>query len=139
MGTAPCLLATGPLQSGPRSGLLVRPKARFDRSDHDVADVLVAYPSTVSQCRPNSLPDHQFQVPRKLEKMSANGPPARRLGMGASLALQTGLSLTGPDELLKLLAKSVIQFVLSEEMTDHLGYEKHDPAGVGSETSVKHP
>jgi transposase-like protein len=34
---------------------------------------------------------------------------------------------------LKLLTKSVIETALSEEMTDHLGYEKHDPAGVGAE------
>jgi transposase-like protein len=33
---------------------------------------------------------------------------------------------------LKQLTKSVIEAALSEEMTDHLGYEKHDPAGVGS-------
>jgi hypothetical protein len=35
--------------------------------------------------------------------------------------------------LLKLLTKSVIETALAEEMTDHLGYEKHDPAGVGAE------
>jgi transposase-like protein len=49
------------------------------------------------------------------------------------LAKEQGLSLTGPDGLLKLLTKSVIEAALSEEMTDHLGYEKHDPAGIGAE------
>jgi putative transposase len=34
---------------------------------------------------------------------------------------------------LKLLTKNVIETALAEEMTDHLGYEKHDPAGIGSE------
>jgi putative transposase len=49
------------------------------------------------------------------------------------LAKEQGLSLTGPDGLLKQLTKSVIETALGEEMTEHLGYEKHDPAGIGAE------
>jgi putative transposase len=49
------------------------------------------------------------------------------------LAKEQGLSLTGPDGLLKQLTKSVIESALSEEMTEHLGYEKHDPAGIGAD------
>jgi putative transposase len=49
------------------------------------------------------------------------------------MAKEKGLSLTGPDGLLKMLTKSVIETALSEEMTDHLGYEKRDPAGIGAE------
>jgi putative transposase len=49
------------------------------------------------------------------------------------LAREQGLSLTGPDGLLKQLTKSVIETALGEEMTEHLGYEKHDPAGIGSD------
>ncbi len=45
------------------------------------------------------------------------------------LARERGLALTGPDGLLKQLTKTVIETALSEEMTEHLGYEKHDPAG----------
>ena len=48
------------------------------------------------------------------------------------LAKAQGLSLTGPDGLLKQLTKTVIETALSEEMTEHLGYEKHDPAGAGT-------
>jgi putative transposase len=48
------------------------------------------------------------------------------------LAQEQGLSLTGPDGLLKALTKTVLETALNEEMTEHLGYEKHDPAGVGS-------
>jgi putative transposase len=48
------------------------------------------------------------------------------------LARERGLSLTGPDGLLKQLTKTVIETALSEEMTEHLGYEKHDPAGAGT-------
>src|ERR1700689_342106 len=48
------------------------------------------------------------------------------------LAKEQGLSLTGPDGLLKQLTKTVIETALDEEMTGHLGYEKHDPAGEGA-------
>ncbi|HZC54393.1 MAG TPA: IS256 family transposase [Mycobacterium sp.] len=48
------------------------------------------------------------------------------------LAKEQGLSLTGPDGLLKQLTKTVIETALGEEMTEHLGYEKHDPAGAGT-------
>src|SRR5215813_5091615 len=47
-------------------------------------------------------------------------------------ARERGLSLTGPDGLLKQLTKTVIEAALQEEMTEHLGYEKHDPAGAGT-------
>jgi len=48
------------------------------------------------------------------------------------LARERGLSLTGPDGLLKQLTKTVLESALNEEMTEHLGYEKHDPAGAGT-------
>jgi len=48
------------------------------------------------------------------------------------LAQEQGLSLTGPDGLLKQLTKVVLETALNEEMTEHLGYEKHDPTGAGS-------
>jgi len=48
------------------------------------------------------------------------------------LAAERGLSLTGPDGLLKHLTKTVLETALSEELTEHLGYEKHDPAGAGT-------
>jgi putative transposase len=48
------------------------------------------------------------------------------------LAREKGLSLTGPEGLLKQLTKTVIESALAEEMTEHLGYEKHDPAGAGT-------
>jgi putative transposase len=47
-------------------------------------------------------------------------------------AREQGLSLTGPDGLLKQLTKTVLETALDEEMTEHLGYEKHDPAGAGT-------
>ena len=47
-------------------------------------------------------------------------------------AKEQGLSLTGPDGLLKQLTKTLLETALNEEMTEHLGYEKHDPAGAGT-------
>ena len=37
------------------------------------------------------------------------------------LAQEQGLSLTGPDGLLKQLTKVVLETALNEEMTEHLG------------------
>jgi transposase-like protein len=44
-------------------------------------------------------------------------------------ARASGIAMTGPDGLLKMLEKTVIEACLDEEMTDHLGYDKHDPVG----------
>jgi putative transposase len=53
------------------------------------------------------------------------------------LAKERGLSLTGPDGLLKQFTKSVLETALNEEMTEHLGHEKNRaPADRGS-TNVR--
>ena len=44
-------------------------------------------------------------------------------------AREQGVSLTGPDGLLKQLAKTVLKTALNQEMTEHLGHDKHGPAG----------
>jgi putative transposase len=41
------------------------------------------------------------------------------------LAAEQGLSLTGPDGLLKQFIKTVLETALNEEMTGHLGHEKN--------------
>jgi transposase-like protein len=46
-----------------------------------------------------------------------------------------GTVLTGPGGLLKALTKTVIETALDEELADHLGYDKHDPAGDNSGNS----
>jgi putative transposase len=49
------------------------------------------------------------------------------------MAQGKGLSLTGPDGLLKQLTKTVMETALNEEMTEQLGHEKHgQPAEDGS-------
>lgn len=40
-----------------------------------------------------------------------------------------GLQLTGEGGLLQQLTKRLLESALEGEITDHLGYEKHDPAG----------
>ena len=44
-------------------------------------------------------------------------------------ARDRGAALTGPDGLLKALAKTVLEAALDEEMTEHLGYDKHAVEG----------
>src|SRR5271170_4059002 len=44
-------------------------------------------------------------------------------------AREQGLSLTGPDGLLKQLTKVVIETALDQELTGHLGHERNTPAG----------
>jgi putative transposase len=46
-----------------------------------------------------------------------------------------GVELTGPDGLLTGLTKRVLETALEVELTDHLGYEPHDPAGRGTGNS----
>jgi hypothetical protein len=54
--------------------------------------------------------------------------------LGKAQAL--GVELLGPDGLLSQVTKAVLERALAEEMTDHLGYEKHDPAGRSSVKSA---
>jgi putative transposase len=43
-------------------------------------------------------------------------------------AREQGLSLTGPDGLLKQLTKMVLETALNEELTEHLGHARHGRA-----------
>ena len=77
-------------------------------------------------------------VPRKPE----GRPPGRRPLVDEELADQLlgkaqaeGVELLGPDGLLSQVTKAVLERALAEELTGHLGYEKHDPAGRGSGNS----
>jgi putative transposase len=45
------------------------------------------------------------------------------------------VELLGPDGLLSQVTRAVLERALAEEMTGHLGYDKHDPAGRGSGNS----
>lgn len=50
-------------------------------------------------------------------------------------ARSEGLQLTGEGGLLQQLTKRVLESALEGEITDHLGYEKHDAEGRGSGNS----
>jgi len=47
-------------------------------------------------------------------------------------AREQGLSLTGPDGLLRQLTKTVLETALNQEMTEHLGHEKGGPTVAGN-------
>ncbi|MBF6166914.1 IS256 family transposase [Streptomyces gardneri] len=50
-------------------------------------------------------------------------------------AKEQGIDLVGPGGLLNQLTKTVLETALEAEMTEHVGYEKHDPAGRGTPNS----
>lgn len=50
-------------------------------------------------------------------------------------ARSEGVELVGPDGVLTGLTKTVLETALDAEMTEHLGYQPHDPAGQHSGNS----
>ncbi|MDT7582526.1 MAG: putative transposase [Pseudonocardiales bacterium] len=52
-------------------------------------------------------------------------------------ARQRGLELTGPNGLLKLFTKNVLETALNEEMTEHLGHERHRADAGRESTNVR--
>lgn len=50
-------------------------------------------------------------------------------------ARSEGVELVGPDGVLTGLTKQVLETALEAEMSEHLGYEPHDPAGHHSGNS----
>ena len=53
------------------------------------------------------------------------------------LAKEQGLALTGPDGLLKLFTKNVLETALNEELTEHLGHEKNRAGADRVNTNVR--
>ncbi|GAA3139006.1 hypothetical protein GCM10020255_014990 [Rhodococcus baikonurensis] len=49
-------------------------------------------------------------------------------------AKEQGVELMGPNGLLNQLTKNVLETALDAEMTEHLGYEKHDAAAAAAAT-----
>src|SRR5215469_14735989 len=64
-------------------------------------------------------------------KKTKSEPTAEQLAAEEMVrrAREQGLSLTGPDGLLKQLTKTVLETALCQELTEHLGHEKGAPAG----------
>jgi putative transposase len=77
-------------------------------------------------------------VPGRRDREPADRPPLVDAALADELlarAQTEGVELLGPDGLLSQVTKAVLERALEEEMTEHLGYEKHDPAGRGSGNS----
>src|SRR3954447_19180276 len=61
--------------------------------------------------------------------VQANGLDEQLVGKLVEQARASGLQLSGEGGLLQRLTKLVVESALEGEITDHLGYDKHDPAG----------
>ena len=67
-------------------------------------------------------------VPRKLDRAGGD-PPLVDEQLADELlgrAQAQGAELLGPDGLLSQVTKAMLERALGEELTAHLGYEKHD-------------
>jgi transposase-like protein len=77
----------------------------------------------------NELQKHLEFDPNTGEVLPAS---ADLSGIAAELiaaARGQGIELTGPDGLLTDLTRQVLQSALEIEMSEHLGYDRHDPVG----------
>jgi len=68
---------------------------------------------------------------KRIEKTELKPGDAERAAIREMVksAKDRGLALTGPDGLLKILTKTVLETALDEEMNGHLGYAKHAVEG----------
>src|SRR6059058_4725594 len=71
---------------------------------------------------------------KKKSEPSAEETAAKEL---VRLAKEQGLSLTGPDGLLKQFTKNVLETALNEEMTEHLGHEKNQAPDDRESSNVR--
>lgn len=77
------------------------------------------------------------QPPQEPQQSAVVQPPVdpelvRQL---AQRAADEGVELAGPGGLLQQLTKQVLETGLEVEMSEHLGYDKHEPAGRNGENS----
>jgi putative transposase len=80
-----------------------------------------------------------FVSPRKGEKSEGRQLSPERAAAAAMVAQarQRGLELTGPNGLLKLFTKNVLEAALGEEMTEHIGHEKNRAEAGRESTNVR--
>ena len=71
---------------------------------------------------------------KKAEPPTAEAAAAAEL---VRLAKEQGLSLTGPDGLLKQFTKTVLETALNEEMTEHLGHDKNQAPPDRESTNIR--
>src|SRR3954463_5391422 len=76
--------------------------------------------------------------PRKSDKPGRQLSPEQAAAAAmVAEAKARGLALTGPDGLLKLFTKNVLETALNEEMTEHLGHEKNRVESGRESTNVR--
>src|SRR4051812_32788389 len=77
--------------------------------------------------------------PRKRDEKPARELSPEQAAAAAMVAeaKARGLALTGPDGLLKLFTKNVLETALNEEMTEHLGHEKNQADPDRESTNVR--
>lgn len=79
-------------------------------------------------------------VPVASDLKSTSSEPSDEMVLALELVRQakaSGVSLTGPDGLLKEFTKTVLETALNEEMTEHLGREKHERSSGSSSQNVR--
>jgi hypothetical protein len=76
--------------------------------------------------------------PRKSDKPARELSPEQAAAAAmVAEAKARRLALTGPDGLLKLFTKNVLETALGEEMTEHLGHDKNRAEPVRESTNVR--
>lgn len=73
--------------------------------------------------------DTDLVAKRKPAQPAVDGVDAQLVAQLVEQARTAGLQLTGEGGLLQQLTKRVLESALEGEITDHLGYDKGDPAG----------
>ena len=73
--------------------------------------------------------------PQPAEGLDSSVTDEQLIGVLVDRARGAGLKLTGEGGLLQKLTKRVLESALEGEITDHVGYDKHDPEGRGSGNS----
>ncbi|MFI7004884.1 IS256 family transposase, partial [Nocardia sp. NPDC050175] len=71
------------------------------------------------------------------KKARETSPEAVAAAELVRMAKEQGLSLTGPDGLLKQFTKAVLETALNEEMTEHLGYDKNSAPADRESSNVR--
>jgi putative transposase len=76
--------------------------------------------------------------PRKSDKSGRQLSPEQAAAAAmVAEAKARGLALTGPNGLLKLFTKNVLETALNEEMTEHLGHEKNQTEPGRESTNIR--
>ena len=75
-----------------------------------------------------------------IEPVELDEDEKQQIARGGRQGHGRGVDLVGPGGVLTGLTKQVLETALEEELTEHLGYDKHDPAGRNAPgTAERHP